>query len=56
VTREERRKAMPTCAEWIDHMREHFPDLTVIYAREGEQSWGEPAAQGVPLTPNWKVE
>lgn len=50
MTREERRKAMPECTSFIDAMREHFPDLTVIHAKENGHEWGEVPAQGVPLS------
>jgi hypothetical protein len=56
MTREERRKVMPTCAEWIDEMREHFPELRVLYARENQHTWGESEGEGVPLTPTWRGE
>jgi uncharacterized short protein YbdD (DUF466 family) len=35
VSREDNRAKAPEAAKYIDHMREHFPDLTVLYVKEG---------------------
>jgi len=50
MTREERRRRMPTCTRFIDDMRESFPALEVLYAAENGLTWGEEQGQGVPLT------
>jgi hypothetical protein len=53
-SRKERAKNMPACADFVRVMREHFPDLKVLYASENGHEWGEPQAQGVPLSDSWK--
>ena len=50
MTRQERRKAMPQCAEWMDDTREHFPNSRVLHARENGHEWGEEQPSGVLLS------
>lgn len=50
MTKAERRAAMPTVTNFIDTMREDFPDLTILHAKENGHEWGEEPAQGIPLT------
>lgn len=50
MTKSERRAAMPTCTQFIDEMREAFPGLTIIHAKENGHEWGEEPMQGIPLT------
>jgi hypothetical protein len=47
VNREERRQMMPECAAFTDAMREHFPNLRVLYASENGREWGEKQPEGV---------
>lgn len=55
-SRAERRTLMPECAAFTDALREHFPDLRVLYASENGIEWGEKQPEGVKLsdmTPPW---
>jgi hypothetical protein len=47
--REQRRVAMPIVASFVDAMREHFPDLHVLYATENGHVWGTPQPKGLTL-------
>ena len=44
--KEKNRKAMPQVTQFIDSMREEFPDLQVTYAKEGGMELGQSPERG----------
>lgn len=48
--RKQRRKEMPLCVKWVEAMREHFPELRILYAKENGYEWGEKQPRGVPMS------
>lgn len=41
MSKEQNRLAAPQAAKFIDEMRKHFPDLVVLYVKEGSFERGK---------------